>query len=201
GVLRVGVVDIQPGAVGENDVRQPQIVIRERFGGIVGRAAVGESARVPQRRLFLVVPPSPPAPGQLGARPIGVDHLRGRHHRIRSRLAGHRDPVLNFGAHDPPYAHAATSSLASPMASSVARITRPPRSRGWAHARHETVPTGVATKLVEWRQLGRRKTRRRNRLTCSVGARSRYRYWPVLLAVSIERPASAPFPPETRVRM
>ena len=28
-----------------------------------------------------------------------------------------------------------------------------------------------------------------------------YRYWPVLLAVSIARPDSAPLPPETSVRM
>ena len=28
-----------------------------------------------------------------------------------------------------------------------------------------------------------------------------YRYWPVLLAVSMDRPASVPLPPETSVRM
>ena len=36
---------------------------------------------------------------------VGVDHLRGRHHRVGGGLALHRDAVLDLGAHDPPYAH------------------------------------------------------------------------------------------------
>src|SRR6202008_1491758 len=70
---------------------------------------VGEPARVPQRRLLLVVPARPAATGQLGAGPVGVDDLRRRHHRVGSGLARHRDPIFDFGAHDSPYRHVATS--------------------------------------------------------------------------------------------
>ncbi|GAA1774756.1 hypothetical protein GCM10009834_36830 [Streptomonospora arabica] len=36
---------------------------------------------------------------------------------------------------------------------------------------------------------------------CGPVLQASYRYWPVLATVSIERPESAPFLPETRVRM
>src|SRR5690606_37286763 len=64
GVLRVGVVDVEPGAVGQDDVGQPQIVVGQRFGRIVSTAGVGEPPCVAQRRLLFVVPPGPSA-GQL----------------------------------------------------------------------------------------------------------------------------------------
>ena len=66
----------------------------------------GEAAGVAQRRLLLVVPPGAPAAGQLAAGRVGVDHLGGGHHRVGRGLAGHRDAVLDLGAHDPPHAHA-----------------------------------------------------------------------------------------------
>ena len=58
GVLRVGVVDVEPGAVGQDDVGQPEVVVAR------GRSASRGSskpARVAQRVLLLEVPPGPAA--------------------------------------------------------------------------------------------------------------------------------------------
>jgi hypothetical protein len=107
GVLRVGVVHVEPGPVGEDDVGQPEVLVGHRLGRVVERAGIREAARVPQRRLLLVVPARPAPAGQLWAGAVRVDHLRGGDHRVRGRLPRHGDAVLHLRTHDPSYAHAA----------------------------------------------------------------------------------------------
>ena len=102
GVLRVGVVDVEPRAVGEDHVGQAEVLVGElaRVGEL---AAQVEAARVAQRRLLLEVPAGP-ARLDRGAG-VGVDHLRAGDHRVGVRLALHRDAVLDLGAHHPSYGH------------------------------------------------------------------------------------------------
>src|SRR4029450_12599409 len=90
-----------------------------RVAGVVGGTGVGEPARVPQRRLLLVVPAGPSAAVQLGPCPVGVDHLRRGDHRIRAGLTGHRNAVLDLGTHDPSNTHAVYSTLPGGPASSL----------------------------------------------------------------------------------
>ena len=61
GVLRVRVVDVEPGAVGEDDVGQAEVLVGE-LGGVGDLAGHVEAAGVAQRRLLLEVPPGPPGP-------------------------------------------------------------------------------------------------------------------------------------------
>ena len=119
GVLGMGVVDVQPGPVGEDDVGQPEVLVGELAG--VGRLP-GEvkAARVAERVLLLEVPPGPARPGR-GRRLVGVHDLGRGDHGIGTRLAGHRDAVLGLGPHHPPHAH--TESLAG--LSSAPAMTAP----------------------------------------------------------------------------
>src|SRR5262249_2534362 len=103
GVLRVGVVHVQPGAVGEDDVGQPEVLVGELAG--VGRLpGEVEAAGVAEGVLLLEIPPGPPGPGR-GRRLVGVHDLGGRDHGIGTRLAGHRDAVLGLGPHHAPHTH------------------------------------------------------------------------------------------------
>ncbi len=72
-VLRVRVIHVEPGTIGQNDVRQPEILVSELAGV---RCVPGQvkAPRVAQRVLLLEVPARPP--GLSGSRRvIGVDHL------------------------------------------------------------------------------------------------------------------------------
>ena len=105
GVLRVGVVDVQPGTVGEDDVGEAEVLVGE-LAGVGELPAEVEAAGVAQRRLLLEVPPG--ASRLDGGAGVGVDDLRARHHRVGVRLSLHRDAVLDLGAHHPPYGHVAS---------------------------------------------------------------------------------------------
>ena len=107
GELRVRVVDVQPGAVGQDDVGRADVV-DVGFRGAEQRGQV-VPAGVPQRRLHLVVPARPAGPRRGHRRRVGQHHLGGGDHRVHPRLAGHRDAVLDLGAHDATHSH--TSNL------------------------------------------------------------------------------------------
>ena len=106
GVLGVRVVDVEAGAVGEDDVGEPGVLVGEVLRGVVEGTGVGEAARVAQGGLLLIVPACPSALGELRAGGVGVDDLRGGHHRVGARLARHGDPVFDLGTHDAAYGHA-----------------------------------------------------------------------------------------------
>ena len=55
------VVDVQPGAVGEDDVGQPEVLVGQ-LAGVGDLAGHVEPAGVAQRRLLLEVPPGTPGP-------------------------------------------------------------------------------------------------------------------------------------------
>src|ERR1700691_1367463 len=102
-VLGVGMVYVQPGAVGEDHVGEAQVLVGQlrRVGRVPGQV---EPPGVAQRVLFLKIPPGPPRT----RRPrglVGVDDLRGGHHRVRARLTGYGDPVLGLRTYDPTHAH------------------------------------------------------------------------------------------------
>ena len=103
GVLRVRVVDVEAGAVGEDHVGQPEVLVGQlrRVGDLPGQV---EAAGVAQRVLLLEVPAGPPGPH--GGRGVGVDDLRRGQHRVGQRLPDHGDAVLDLGTHHPPHAHA-----------------------------------------------------------------------------------------------
>ena len=105
GVLRVGVVDVEPGAVGQDDVGQAEVLVG-RAGS--GRRAAG-SGRSRGRRAAATPPRSPSGPGapDRSALGVGVDDLASRHHRVGVGLAGHGDAVLGLGAHHPAHGHEA----------------------------------------------------------------------------------------------
>ena len=102
GVLRVRVVDVEPGPVGEDDVGQAHVLVGE-LRGIGDAARHVETPGVAQRRLLLEVPAR--AARLDRGRGVGVDHLRRRHHRVGHGLTDHRDAVLDLGAHHPADAH------------------------------------------------------------------------------------------------
>src|SRR5581483_2339756 len=77
-----------------------------RVGRVPGQV---KSAGVPQRVLLLEVPAGAPGPGRSRGL-VGVDDLRGGHHRVRARLTGYGDAVLGLRAHDPTHAHASEPS-------------------------------------------------------------------------------------------
>ena len=104
GVLRVRVVDVEPRAVGEDHVRQPDVLVGE-LAGVGDVAGQVEAARVPQRALLLEVPAGTPVAARRRLR-VGVDDLRRDQHRVRPGVAGHDDPVLGLGPHHPPDGHA-----------------------------------------------------------------------------------------------
>ena len=134
-VLGVGVVDVEPGAVGQYHVRQAEVLVGEGVGRVVGGPGVGEAARVAQRRLLFVVPAGAAAAVQLGPGAVGVDHLRRGDHRVGAGLPGHGNAVLDLGAHDPSNAHATTPPATMPPAAHVSsldalrRFSPSPRAR------------------------------------------------------------------------
>ncbi len=99
-VLRMGVVDVQPGPVGQDHVGRADLVgVHHRRRA--RRPAQVESAGVAQRRLHLVVPP-----GALGAldprgRRVRQHCLRRREDRIGGRIGRRGDSVLDLSSDDP----------------------------------------------------------------------------------------------------
>src|SRR5215831_12578760 len=102
------VIDVQPCAVGQDDIGQPEILVSQlaRVCGIPGQV---EAARIAERILLLEVPPRSPGLGR-GCRVVSVDDLRGGDHRVRTRLPGYGDAVLGLDAHHPADAHRSHSS-------------------------------------------------------------------------------------------
>ena len=100
GVLRVGVVDVEPGAVGQDHVRRADLVgvdHRRRAGG----SAQVEAAGVPQRRLHLVVPPGALCPLDTSGGRVRQHRLRRRQDRIRGRIGRRGNAVLDLGPDNP----------------------------------------------------------------------------------------------------
>ncbi len=103
GVLRVRVVDVQPRAVGEDDVGEPDLLVGQ-LAGVSEVPAEVEAARVAERVLLVEVPARPaPSAGRRGG--VRVDHLRRREHGVGGRLSGHGDAVLGLDAHHAADAH------------------------------------------------------------------------------------------------
>ena len=124
----MGVVDVEPGAVGEDDVGHPGVLVE--VGVVQGlRRREVEAPGVAQRGLLLEVPARTARRRRLRHRP-GVDHLARQRRRIGGGLPRHRDAVLHLGAHDPPHAHGPTlgRSPARPAAGKGA-------PSGWARVR------------------------------------------------------------------
>ena len=106
-VLGVGVVDVEPGAVGEHDVGQRRVLDVGELAG-VGRATTHvETARVAQRRLVGVVPAGTGGPDAARGG-VGRDDVAGGDHRVRRRVAGHDDAVLGLDPHHPAHGHVST---------------------------------------------------------------------------------------------
>ena len=204
GVLRVGVVDVEPGAVGEDHVGQAEVLVGELAG--VGhrrgsgrsraRRAAGDSSSKSQRS----GPGGPRAP-----RWRSVDDLAAAEHRVGVRVAGHRDAVLGLGPHHPAHAHglegtrqADASAGASPPASASTCPGEPGRRSVAGRATvSRTAPSSSAMHRVTVpvrSPAGRRRTpprsrcRRRGRTlppsTCSVAS-------PGLTCSSSGRPATS----------
>ncbi len=124
GVLRVRVVDVEPGAVGEDHVRQSEVLVGQqaRVGDLPRHV---EAAGVAQRRLLLEVPARTAGPDRRGR--VGVDDLGRGHHRVRQRLARDRDAVLDLGAHDAPHTHGSSVRGLRFVVTSAAHTNRPSR--------------------------------------------------------------------------
>ena len=99
-VLRMGVVDVQPGAVGQDHVGRADLVgVHHRRRA--RRPAQVEAAGVAQRRFHLVVPPGALGPLDPGGRRVRQHRLRRRQDRIRGRVGRRRDAVLDLGSDNP----------------------------------------------------------------------------------------------------
>ena len=99
-VLRVGVVDVEPRAVGQDHVGRADLVgVHDRRRS--RRAAQVEAARVAQRRFHLVVPPG--ALGALNTRGggVGQHRLRRSQDRVGGRVRRRRDAVFDLRSDNP----------------------------------------------------------------------------------------------------
>ncbi len=103
-VLGVGVVDVEPCSVGEDDVGEADVLVGE-LAGVGGLPGEVEASRCPPRILLLEVPAGPAGP--VHRRRVGVDDLGRGEHGIGVGVAGDGDPVLGLDAHYSPYGHAA----------------------------------------------------------------------------------------------
>ena len=100
GVLRVGVVDVEPRAVGEDHVGRADLVgVHHRRRA--RRPAQVEPAGVPQRRLHLVIPAGALGPLDPGGGRVRQHRLRRRQDRIRGRIGRRRNAVLDLGPDNP----------------------------------------------------------------------------------------------------
>ncbi|SLH73709.1 Uncharacterised protein [Mycobacteroides abscessus subsp. abscessus] len=99
GVLGVGVVDVEPRAVGEDHVRGADLVGVDHRRRPVHPAQV-EATRVAQRRLHLVVPPGAPCARHALGRRVRQNRLRGGEDRVGRRLGGRRDAVFDLDSDD-----------------------------------------------------------------------------------------------------
>ena len=165
----MGVVDVEPGAVGQDDVGHPGVVLGlDELLRDPGAPAEFEAACVTQRRLLLEVPGrSPCAPGGQCAR-VGVHHLRREQHRVCRRLAGQANAVFDLGAHDPADAHGVQATAPGrrsvrPAVRIVRRVPQP-RLRSDRFAAHVRIRR-------KWHSCSRRPIRGRQSpgLACSFG--------------------------------
>ena len=100
GVLRVGVVDVEPGPVSQDHVGRADFISvdhRHRAGG----AAQIETPGIPQRRLDLVVPAGALRAWNPGGSRVGQHRLGGGEDRIGSGIGRRGDSVLDLGTDDP----------------------------------------------------------------------------------------------------
>ena len=106
-VLGVGVVDVEPGAVGEDDVGQGRVLDVGELARVRHPPAHVEAAGVAQGRLVGVVPAgagrTDAARGGVG----GDDVARGDH-RVGAGVTGDDDPVLGLDPHHAAHGHAST---------------------------------------------------------------------------------------------
>ena len=100
GVLRVSMVDVQAGAVGQDHVGGTDLVgVDDRRRP--GRPAQVEPAGIAKRRLDLVIPPGALRALNPGGGRIRQHRLRRGQDRIRGRVGRRRDAVLDLGADNP----------------------------------------------------------------------------------------------------
>ncbi len=104
GVLGMGVVHVEAGAVGQDQVDEARLFL----GGALLFLHVLEAPGIPQRTLCLVVPSH--ARAAIGL--VGVDQQQGGQDRVEVRLILDRDPVLGLDAHDFRDGHAVPSNEA-----------------------------------------------------------------------------------------
>ncbi len=103
-VLGVGVVHVEPGAVGEDDVGEADVLVGQ-LAGVRDVAREVEAPGVAQWILLLEVPAGPPCP--VHRRRVRVDDLGRGEHGVGVRVPGYGDPVLGLDPHHAPYGHAA----------------------------------------------------------------------------------------------
>jgi hypothetical protein len=103
----VCVVDIQPGSVGQDDVRRAEIVQLWIGLGDSGQAKV-EAAGVPQRGLHLVVPSGALGSRHFSRRGVGQHNLSRGQDGVGGAVPGHRDAVLDLSSHDPAHSFEGT---------------------------------------------------------------------------------------------
>ena len=133
GVLRVRMVDVEAGAVGEDHVRQAEVLVGELAGvGHLPRHV--EAPGVAERGLLLEVPARPTCLEGRGR--IGVHQPRAGDHGVRVRMSLHRDAELGLGAHDPADAHGRLRSNGR----SWSRAYGPARSRVGAGSGRSGMP-------------------------------------------------------------
>ncbi|CAM5664678.1 hypothetical protein SBADM41S_02191 [Streptomyces badius] len=111
-VFGVRVVDVEPRAVGEDDIGQADVLVGE-LAGVGGLTGEIEASRVTQRVLLLEVPAGASRP--VHRRRVGVDDLGRGEHGIGVGVTGDGDPVLRLDAHYSPYGHAALLARRRPL--------------------------------------------------------------------------------------
>ena len=148
GVLRVRVVDVEPGAVGQDHVGGADLVgVDHRRRPC--RAAQVETARVAQRRFDLVVPAGALGALDAGGGGVGQHGLRRGQDRVGGRVRRRRDAVFDLRPDNPLHPSSVGVDAAIRFRHGGADVARPP-------------PTAVAAPgLTRRGQDCRRPVRRR----------------------------------------
>ena len=106
----MGVIDVQPGAVREDEIGEAELLVRQlRRVRLSPRHVIAPG--IAQRMLLVEVPPRATAPIPHGDTGVRRHHGRRRRHGIDVRMPGHADAVLRLDAHHTMDAHGRTGLI------------------------------------------------------------------------------------------
>ena len=108
--LRMGVIDVETCAVGEDEIRQAQVLVRQLTRiGLPARHVVAPG--IAQGMLLIEVPARTTTSVTDRDAVVGGDDRRGGGHGIDMGVTRHADAVFGLDTHDPVHAHRGSPAI------------------------------------------------------------------------------------------